>query len=114
MIISGDTSFVRLSEGSTARDAFENAVTEDRDKYGSKDSTGTLADKDSFINMKLPAGEDPMDFAKNMFERLDRRCSDKDGPCACIDITGSTHALMYLNDKGIKNKKVYMFFGMSG
>jgi len=54
----GAASFRSINTGDTAADAYDQAVAEAQYEYGHGGYTGTIAEKDGFILVPLPAGVD--------------------------------------------------------
>ena len=80
----GAENFFTKSKGKTAKEAFSNAKKQAYYDHGHMGYTGSIAEKDSFVVIDVPAGEDPEDFADNLLNEDDDRVSDKWGPAGCI------------------------------
>jgi hypothetical protein len=93
----GAYSFATIANGETAKDAFDSIVRQARHEYGHGGYTGTIAEKDSFIEIDLPEGEDPHKFVERLMRDDDERISDKWGPAGCMKLDGDE----------------YVFFGMA-
>ena len=91
----GAESFITYARGDTAEEAFRAAVSEAQWDYGHSGYSGTIAEKDGFVMIALPTGEDPCDFAFALINNDDSRIGDKWGPAGCIDL----------------GKGKYLFFG---
>ena len=82
----GAESFVTYTHGDTAKEAFRVAVSEAQRDHGHSGYSGTIAEKNEFVMIDLPAGENPRDFAYALIDNDDSRISDKWGPAGCIDL----------------------------
>jgi hypothetical protein len=88
----GGNTFFTVSSGSTARDAFENArsmaLGEYESEYGEYEGySGTIAEKNNFVMIDLPKGEDAYKYAEKLIDDGDRRIDDKWGPAGCIKLS---------------------------
>lgn len=86
----GATTFRHLAKGSTAQEAFANAVSEARYERGHGGYTGTIAEKSSFIKIELPEGRTPAGYALELIDKQDERIDDKWGPAGCFDLKNGT------------------------
>jgi len=91
----GATTFSQTGKGKTAKEAFFTAHAEARYAHGHAGYSGTLAEKDSFVEITPPEGADPRAFASDLLDNDDPRVSDKWGPAGCVKVAPDT----------------YMFFG---
>ena len=91
----GAETFFHKTSGKDAKEAFRNAVQESEYDFGHRGYTGSIAEKDSFVNITLPKGKDAGDYANELIDEGDERIDDKWGPAGCIKL-----------DKG-----EYLFFG---
>lgn len=82
----GANTFTQTGRGATARAAFIDAVQDARHEYGNGGYTGSLAEKNSFVEIAVPAGVDPKAFARELVEEDDDRISDKWGPAGCVKV----------------------------
>jgi len=96
----GAADFVVKSEGQTANEAFRNAVREAQARYGNGGYTGTIAEKESFVIIPLPEGEDPYAQAAYLLDIEDERIDDKWGPAGCFELKSETSP-----------QKQFLFFG---
>lgn len=80
----GATTFFDRAYGRTAQEAFDNAVRQARYEYGHRGYTGSLAEKNSFVMISLPADTTAEAFARKLVEEGDDRIDDKWGPAGCI------------------------------
>jgi len=97
--------FETIAYGKTARDAFTKAINEAQYMHGHAGYTGTIAEKDTFVPIKLPKYHTPESYARELERNDDSRIADKWGPCGCIE---------YPEDLKKRNKnkeKAYLFFG---
>jgi hypothetical protein len=81
-------SFVCYGEGKTAQEAFDSERAAFREAWGGQEYTGTIAEKDSFVMIDLPAGEDAEAYAYSLIDANDPRIADKYGPAGCIEVGG--------------------------
>lgn len=80
----GASDFTARARGRTAGDAFRAAVERARHDHGHAGYTGTIAEKDSFVEIAVPAGQDPRKFAARLMDDEDPRVDDKWGPAGCV------------------------------
>lgn len=80
----GAQTFEVQAQGYNAREAFNAAVENAIFEYGNSSYSGTIKEKDSFVEILLPKGEDPMEYAYGLIEKNDSRISDKWGDAGCI------------------------------
>lgn len=78
--------FFTTGEGKNATEAFSNAVHNAKYMHGHGGYTGTIAEKHSFVEIDLPNGCDPREFAGKLIDDGDRRVDDKWGPAGCIKL----------------------------
>lgn len=76
--------FLQTARGKTAADAFANAVKEAQYAHGHRGYTGSLAEKDSFVEIPLPQDKTPSQYARELIDANDERIDDKWGPAGCI------------------------------
>lgn len=95
--IMGASTFYTLSKGSSANDAFWNAVEDAQYEFGDGGYTGTIAEKHSFrmASDELKSEKVAFNLAEDIIEK-DEDFDDKWGPAGCIPI-----------DDG----ETYLFFG---
>lgn len=82
----GAEQFTHSARGKTAKEAFENARKEALHDYGHSGYSGTIAEKNSFIEIPLPLGYEVGEYIDKLFETNDRRIDDKWGPAGCIKV----------------------------
>lgn len=82
----GAENFTNIAEGKTPEAAFLTAKEEAFYDHGHSGYTGTIAEKDEFVMIDLPAGEDPHKYADSLIENDDPRIDDKWGPAGCISL----------------------------
>jgi hypothetical protein len=82
----GAQEFTHQAKGKTAREAFANAVRQAQHDYGHAGYTGTIAEKNSFVLIPVPDGEEPVGFANDLLAYDDERVSDKWGPAGCVEV----------------------------
>ncbi len=83
----GADTFHTRSKGKTSKDAFNAARERARYEDGHGGYTGTIAEKRSFIEIPLPAGKKPQEYANKLMEDCDPRIDDKWGPAGCIKVS---------------------------
>ena len=114
----GATNYITVSKGKNAKEAFESARSQAQWDYGHGGYTGTIAEKDSFVQFQRPAGtrqatikhivegiagpdEEITKLAKKYpkfpIRKMLQVWDDKWGPSACMEL----------------KPKVYIFFGMA-
>jgi len=86
-------------DGITARQAFKDAQEEARHDYGHRGYTGTVAEKQSFVELPLVDGKDIFESAWHYIRECDPRIDDKWGPAGCV------------KGKDKDGYDVYCFFG---
>jgi hypothetical protein len=88
----GASTFMVTSKGKDAKTAFNKAVDEAAYECGHGGYTGTIAEKSSFVMIKVPSTTLPMDkklartYADKLIDEGDSRVDDKWGPAGCIDL----------------------------
>lgn len=86
----GAQQFVTKAKGKTAKDAFNQAVSDAQYEYGHGGYTGTIAEKHDFVMITVPSDEKPDEYAWKLIEAYDSRIDDKWGPAGCIDCGDGT------------------------
>jgi hypothetical protein len=99
----GAETFTTYSVGKNSAEAFAEAVRRASYDYGHNGYTGTVAEKDSFTPIDLPAewAHAPKEFANKLIGEDDSRVDDKWGPAGCLEIS-------FDEDTGVRT---YLFFG---
>jgi len=87
----GGQTFAVKGRGKSPDQAFNALVTKTLTFYGLRGYTGTIAEKDSFVMIPIPAGVDPEDYADTLLDAGDERVDDKYGPAGCIDCGDGTY-----------------------
>ena len=82
----GACDFYHEASGKTVTEAFTNAREEAYWDHGHSGYTGTIAEKNNFVMIKLPEGEKPYDYANKLIGDGDPRVDDKWGPAGCIEL----------------------------
>ena len=103
----GTRDFMATAMGKTAQEAFENAVETARHEYGNRGYTGTIAEKDEFIMVTVPKGNDPYQYAQNILNNEQHTVSDKYGPAGCI-LLNTTKEKEFVERPPIKTKVTKM------
>lgn len=82
----GGTTFEHYSWGKTPREAFDAAVEEAAHDHGHAGYTGTIAEKDGFVEIPLPDKwkGDADGYAQHLIDVDDPRISAKWGPAGCV------------------------------
>src|SRR3990167_2827661 len=79
----GAQQFYNSAKGATAAEAFKSAVEQAQYDHGHSGYSGTIAEKEDFTMIELPAGREPQDYADHLFDKGDQRIDDKWGPAGC-------------------------------
>ena len=87
----GADPFVTSASGDTAKAAFDKAVEAALYQYGHDGYTGSIAEKDSIIEIELEEGEDPVAKADRLIDTDDERVSDKWGPAGAFSLGDSRY-----------------------
>lgn len=82
----GAQTFEQEASGANVREAFNNAVEAATYDYGHAGYTGTIAEKQEFVEIDLPDGENPYDFANRLINDGDPRVDDKWGAAGAVKI----------------------------
>lgn len=82
----GACTFFHDARGSTAQKAFTDAVADAQYEYGHRGYTGTIAEKNKFTLIPLPAGKEARAYANELIDACDPRIDDKWGPAGCIHV----------------------------
>jgi hypothetical protein len=78
--------FYTESTGDTVDHAFWRAVRHANDYYGRSGYTGTIAEKNSYVEIKCPKNIKPMDYANKLIDENDERIEDKWGDAGAIKL----------------------------
>ena len=83
----GAASFVVVSKGKNADEAFDNAVSDAYSQHGNAGYTGSIAEKPGFVLIDLPAEykSTPFTYISDLIDNDDPRIEDKWGLAGCID-----------------------------
>jgi hypothetical protein len=82
----GAENFFVVVKGDNPKDAFNKAIRDAEDYYGRRGYTGSIAEKNSYVLIPVPPGQDPKEFAEQLLDDDDDRVSDKWGPAGCIKL----------------------------
>ena len=84
----GAYEFYTSAKGETAAEAFSEAVSDARYRYGNGGYTGTIAEKTEFVMVaQSPMSvDDGQALARTLIEESDPRIIDKWGPAGCIPL----------------------------
>ncbi len=84
----GASIFGEVVEAKTAQEAFNIAVRNARNEYGSRAYSGSIKEKASFSFIVIDVPEEykdnPIAFAKHLLDSSDERVNAKYGPAGCI------------------------------
>lgn len=86
--------FYQYAEGQTVDKAFEAGLADAYYEYGHRGYTGSMAEKDSFVEIALPEGREAEEYANELIEASDERIDDKWGPAGAIK-TGENSWLFF-------------------
>ncbi len=82
----GATTFETMVNGKTPKEAFVRAREQAVWDHGHSGYTGTIAEKQNFVLIDVPKGEDPVTFAEKLVNTCDKRVTDKWGPAGCVKV----------------------------
>lgn len=82
----GAETFQQEGSGINIKDAFDNAVEDAAYQHGHAGYSGTLAEKQEFIEIDLPKGETPYGFSTKLIDAGDKRIDDKWGPAGAVKV----------------------------
>ena len=80
----GAERFSTTGSGKTVDDAFDAARDQAFYDYGHSGYSGSLAEKTDFVEISVPEGQDPEEFAENLMDNADPRIRDKWGPAGAV------------------------------
>lgn len=90
----GAESFYVEVAARSVENAFKKVVKEAKHEHGNSGNTGTIAEKKSFIEIPLPKGCDPQEYAERLIKEADSRIYNPSGPAGCIHL-GRTRWLFF-------------------
>jgi hypothetical protein len=96
----GAQEFYTTAMGANAQEAFDAAVEQAQYDHGHSGYSGSVAEKTEFVEIEVPEGRDPLEFAEALVDNDDRRIRDKWGPAGCVEVS--------LHGGG---QREYLFFG---
>jgi len=92
----GAETFMQSAKGKTVKEAFASAREEAQYRFGHDGYTGSIAEKNSFIEITIPDDFDPMghkapmrratEYADHLIGEDDPRIDDKWGPAGAIKV----------------------------
>ena len=82
----GASEFYTVSDGNSAREAFDNAIREARYDCGNQGYSGTISEKSDFVIIKKTNNLTIQEYAELLINDDDERISDKWGPAGCLII----------------------------
>jgi len=89
----GATTFMIKGHGTTAQHAFAQARQKAKYDHGHAGYTGTIAEKRSVIEIPVPEGREPVEYAHDLLNTGDARVDDKWGPAGAIRLGETTWIL---------------------
>jgi len=95
----GASVFFTSASGSSAKEAFRDAVDEAAYEHGHGGYTGTIAEKNEFVMCSSEVYntfDEAYDFANSLIDNDDRRVSDKWGPAGCVKFMKKDKSIAYL------------------
>jgi hypothetical protein len=75
-----------MRPGTLKRRSFRTARENALEEYDDEGYTGSIAEKESFVMIPLPLGEDAEAYARRICRERDPRVRDKRGPAGCIEV----------------------------
>ena len=84
--VMGAQEFYNSAKGKTAKEAFAVALDQALYDFGHAGYTGTLAEKNSFVMIEVPEGQDPAGYAEDLMQEDDYRIADKFGDAGCVKL----------------------------
>jgi hypothetical protein len=106
----GAQCFFTEAFGKDPESAFSSAVEQANYDYGQDGYTGTIAEKNEFEVINVPAGKDAYEFANQLVDNGDPRIDNKWGPAGCLDLTDTSRGYEH-KQKNKKGTRMYLFFG---
>lgn len=82
----GAEQFMTQAEGKTPQEAFNKAYVTAGYDHGHGGYTGTIAEKQKFVLIDVPKGNNPVTYADELMDNDDKRIDDKWGPAGCVKI----------------------------
>jgi hypothetical protein len=106
----GACPFSNYASGKTAQEAFNKAVDKAAYESGHGGYTGTIAEKDSFVQIPFVIPDGNLSeaikaanaYSKKLIDAADQRIDDKWGPAGCIEVGPS---------KAEPGSMLFLFFG---
>lgn len=95
----GAQEFSVKSKGIHAAEAFRRAVNQAMYDHGHSGYTGSIAEKQVFVVIQVPEGQDPEDYAEELLQKDDDRIRDKWGPAGAVRLSGD------------EDEEEWLFFG---
>lgn len=91
----GAETFVTTGKGPTLERAFHNALETACWDHGHAGYSGTLAEKTEFIEISLPEGKDPYQYAEELIAAADPRINDKWGPAGAFKVPDEENTWLF-------------------
>jgi len=82
----GASTFQQIGYGVTSLEAFKQGKETAEYDYGHRGYTGSMAEKDSFVEIDLPEGMNPEEYAELLVSKSDERIDDKWGDAGCLKV----------------------------
>ena len=86
----GGQFFINFGKGSNIKAAFRDAINNARDEYGNRGYTGSVAEKDDYIEIELPPEIDINNRRALMYwiydAKMDSHFMDKWGPAGAVKV----------------------------
>tara|TARA_R110000772_G_C13310282_1_gene440305 strand:+ start:36246 stop:36536 length:291 start_codon:yes stop_codon:yes gene_type:complete len=83
----GACTFIIVQGGGSAEEAFNSAVEEAHYEHGHSGYSGSIAEKRSFVTVKIPENMTGDDFIERELGDDDSQFSSKSGPAGCIELS---------------------------
>lgn len=87
----GATRFTQTAKGATAQEAFNNAYMDAIKMYGTEPYSGSIKEKATFIEIDVPSGTDPVEYASSLLREGDSRINDKWGDAGCVKLEDNNY-----------------------
>lgn len=83
----GASDFSQRGRGPSAAAAFKTARAQAQYEHGHGGYSGTLAEKNEFVLIEVPAGVAPQAYATELMDKSDPRIDNKWGPAGCVKLS---------------------------
>jgi hypothetical protein len=102
----GGTTFETQGWGRNALQAFTKLTEEAGYEHGFGGYSGTIAEKESFVEIPVPEGMDAYVFAEKLIQDNDPRISDKWGPAGCVLLEAGIETVYEHEVKATKTENI--------